>query len=406
MSPDAGEWIIARLKMILMRAPVIVPVRRPVIEDGAVLVSGGRIRAVDSFRNLRGTADVLEYEDRVLTPSLVNAHCHLELSHLAELGSRKYSGPLTGWIQELLDLRLAKGEKHAGEAGAWALSQQKERGVGLVLDVGNLPESKDFAREAGIRRLFLLEMMGISRQKEEQTLRIAEEADLSCTPHAPYSCGPRLLKYLKKRAEGRDEPYSIHTAESREEIRFLEEGRGPFRDFLEKKGLWDGFFRPPGCGPVKYLEGLGLLDRNTLCIHCVHVSSGELDILAARKSRICLCPTSNRQLGVGRAPLREMLARDILPALGTDSLASNPDLDIWEEMALIRRQETGIDPATVFAMATLGGAEACGVDDLGVLAPGYAASILALDSTGIPAGEIMEYLTSGNMADKVEWAEH
>ncbi|MFP3984127.1 MAG: amidohydrolase family protein [Desulfurivibrionaceae bacterium] len=401
----AGEWTTARPEMLLLRAPVVVPVCQPVIEDGAVLVADGRILAVGPYRDLKGSAGVLEYEGRALIPSLINAHCHLELSHLAGLGTRRHHGPITEWINRLLDLRLEKDGEGAMEAGRRALALLKDRGVGLVADIGNFSDSAAIRGEAGPRHLFFLELIGLSGQKEQEAMTTAGNSDLPCTPHAPYSSGPRLMSYLKRQAEALDRPFSIHLAESREEISFLKDGTGPFRDFLKDKSLWDESFSPPGCGAAEYLDRLGLLDDRTLCVHCVHLSDEELDLLARRRSRVCLCPSSNRQLGVGKAPLKGMLDRGIVPALGTDSLASNPRLDIWEEMALVRRDEPGTDPATVFALATRAGARACGADDLGMLAPGSAASILAVDFSGIPVQEIMEYLTSGNIADKVTWAE-
>ena len=84
---------------------------------------------------------------------------------------------------------------------------------------------------------------------------------------------------------------------------------------------------------MEYLDSLGVLDSNTLCVHAVHVSKAEIVTLAEKKVRVCLCPGSNRFLGVGKAPVTEFLAHGILPALGTDSRASNTRLSMWREMA-------------------------------------------------------------------------
>ncbi|MFO7759994.1 MAG: amidohydrolase family protein [Thermodesulfobacteriota bacterium] len=391
--------------MILLRAPLVIPVCQPLIEDGAVLVSGDRILAVGTYHDLKGSAKVREYEGRALVPSLVNSHCHLELSYLAELGCRQHTGPFTGWIKKLLDLRRRKKGEDIPGASRNALALLEKKGTGLVADIGNSPESAEIGEAGGLRHLFFLELMGLTGHKEQNAIRFARESGFPCTPHAPYSAGPGLMSCLKRKADAAGRPFSIHLAESPEEIRFLKEGTGPFRDFLEEKSLWDENFRVPGCGAVEYLDRLKLLDHNSLCVHCLHLSDEEIDILARRNSRVCLCPSSNRQLGVGRAPLGKMLERGIIPALGTDSLASSPHLDIWEEMVYVRRDEPGAAPSTVFRMATRAGARACGADDLGVLAAGSVASILAVDFNGIAVQEIMDYLTSGNMADKVIWAE-
>ena len=121
------------------------------------------------------------------------------------------------------------------------------------------------------------------------------------------------------------------------------------------------------------------MDERTLCIHAVHVSEEEIDLLAAACAKVCLCPTSNRFLRVGRAPVRGYLERGILPALGTDSRASNPELSLWREMRVLAEENPELDPARIFAMATLGGAQALGLEaDYGALAPGRKADILVV----------------------------
>jgi len=188
----------------------------------------------------------------------------------------------------------------------------------------------------------------------------------------------------------------------------LQAGTGPFLDFLHERGAWDNSFTVPGKGAIHYLESLGILNEKTLCVHVVHVDHEEIEILASRKAKICLCPGSNRFLGSGKAPVTEFLAHGILPALGTDSKASNTVLSIWREMRLLREDHPGLLPGTVFSMATRGGAEAWGVDSkMGTLEPGKQARILAVSCDGdINSSEdVLEYLTTAGESIQVDWLE-
>jgi len=132
----------------------------------------------------------------------------------------------------------------------------------------------------------------------------------------------------------------------------------------------------------------------------------DINILAKNKARVCLCPGSNRFLGVGKAPVKQFLDHGILPALGTDSRASNKTLNMWREMRLLREDHPGLEPKSVFAMATRGGAEAWGITtDTGSLEPGKQAQLLAVnmnDKILSPAG-VFEYLTTAGEYSQIEW---
>jgi cytosine/adenosine deaminase-related metal-dependent hydrolase len=200
--------------------------------------------------------------------------------------------------------------------------------------------------------------------------------------------------------------FSIHVAESAEEIEFLQTGTGSFRSFLESRGAWDNSFNPPGTGAVHYLEQLGVLDHRTLCVHVVHIDEQEIEILANKQVNVCLCPGSNRHLGVGKAPVKQMLSAGILPAIGTDSLSSNKTLNVWREMQILREDHPGLMPQDVFAMATIGGAVAWGRDDeLGSLSPGKSAFFLSIESKDSFDSdlEVFDFLTAAGDSIQVDW---
>ena len=419
----------------LYRAPYVVPVASPLIADGGVLVDNGLIVAVDRYRRLRPeAARVVELEGRIITPALINCHCHLELSYLAGLGqdgAAPSGGDMTAWIRLLLATRAAAGDQTTiRQAAEAALATQHWRGVALMADIGNQLSSLAFSGGNKTEVLFFQELLGATAQTAQAALASLPPAgerqsgkgsegsratELSYTVHAPYSCHPLLITAVKERSRRLGGLLPIHVAESADEIEFLQDGSGRFRDFLAERLTMAGVLAPgqeltelvsiPGCGGIEYLHILGVLDQRTICVHNVHISAREADLLATAQAKVCLCPGSNRRLGVGKAPVPLLLERAILPGLGTDSLASNDSLDLWQEMMVLQSDHERVNPEQIFAMATRGGAETLAVAHrLGTIAPGREAKLLAVAFDGA-ATEIYPFLVNGGEAITVEWLE-
>ncbi len=403
-------------RLRLHRAPWLIPVLAPPIRDGGLAVRDNTICGLAPFGDLRRSfpgAEVIDHPDTVLVPGLVNAHIHLELSHLHHLGKDEPPPSFTGWIGSLLAARRQADRADSAGPAAREAKRQWLGGVALLADIGNTDLGCTLADNfPGVIYSFL-EFIGISEDNLMQNISILgrQDEDRMCTAHAPYSTHARLLAALKRRADRFGHCFPIHVAESEAECELVAGGTGEFRDFLVSRGLWDSSFRPTGIdnsGSVQYLQNLGLLDERTICVHCVQVRRQEVDMLAASGAKVCLCPGSNRFLAVGRAPLPWFLEAGILPALGTDSLASNPELSLWREMRLLAEDHPGVEPATILAMATLGGAGALGcADRFGSLLPGRTAAVVAV-RLGQPVHrkqEVMEYLVSGVPDDATGWLE-
>ena len=396
------------------RAPWVLPIARPPLENGGVVVRGESIVAVGRFRDLGAEfpeAAVIDHPESVLLPGLVNAHIHLELSHVAHLSQQQPPDTFPGWIEHMLAARDRAGEQDKERAARTVLRQQHEDGVAVLADIGNTTLGRSLAADfPGIlvpfRELLGLRQAGVAAQLE---LLDREDDRECCSGHAPYSTHAALLRGVKERARRLGQVFSIHVAESATEIEMISRGEGEFVEFLKRRGFWDGSFQPLGIdnsGSVQYLEQLGLLDEKTLCVHAVHVSDKEIALLTRTGSRVCLCPGSNRYLGVGRPPLTKYLRAGILPALGTDSLASNPELSIWREMRLLARDHPDLAAADILAMATLGGAASLGLESLaGTLAPGRRARFLAVSLPGtVRSGEdVQQYLVSSSKAICPTW---
>ena len=387
-----------------------------VIEDGALVVADGLIQALGTYRNIArefSQYQTQEHAGSLLAPALINAHCHLELSHLDLAGrtqkKRTYNGDPVVWIRDLLAEKErfaqynADADKLIMSHARQSLRSMSAEGVVFIGDVGNALTSRAIGHGVNTRVCFLLELLGLTKEAETKTIARLENVaatdslEIGCTPHAPYSTTPGLIQAIKKQAERQNNIFSIHVAESKQEVEFLQTGTGVFKEFLQERSAWDGSFTIPGKGSVQYLESLGVIDNKTLCVHVVHVDAAEIQILAKKKAKVCLCPGSNRFLGIGKAPVTEFLAHGILPALGTDSKASNEVLSMWREMRLLREDHPNLPPELIFAMATRGGAEAWGVaSEMGSLEPGKRALVLKIrcDENLHSAQEIFEYLTT------------
>jgi len=370
-------------------APWVVPVCGPIIANGGVAVRNGMIVAVDLLPRLQQRyplASVVNHPAAALTPALVNSHVHLELSHLAILAATPFAGSFTDWITRLLQLRdtLGAAGEPAEQAALRVAGQLYASGVSVLADIGNTLIGSNLADTFPGTLFPFKEYLGLAeRTLAKNFTRLQAEPDHAlCSGHAPYSTHARLLQQLKSRAATLGHIFPIHTAEPVAENEMIRHCRGEMVEFVKARGFWDDSFQPltnGSGGSIRYLHQLGLLDARTLCIHAIHVDREEIRILAGQGAKVCLCPGSNQYLGTGKAPVAQYLEHGILPALGTDSLASNPELSIWREMQLLAAAHIEVDPALVFTMATRGGAEALGVGDrLGTLEPGKEADLLRI----------------------------
>jgi cytosine/adenosine deaminase-related metal-dependent hydrolase len=193
----------------------------------------------------------------------------------------------------------------------------------------------------------------------------------------------------------------VHVGESAEEIEFLRYGRGPFTDLLQDLGVWHDNWHPPGCGPVEYLDRLGYLVPGVLAVHGVHLNDTAFLQLREAEAVLVVCPRSNVWVGAGLPNVSRAYALGLKVALGTDSLASVPTLNLFDELAELRRIAPEVSAASLLESATRTGAHALGLGRiLGTLDPGKRA---AFTTVIVPTGErdVEEYLVSGVPATAV-----
>lgn len=182
----------------------------------------------------------------------------------------------------------------------------------------------------------------------------------------------------------------MHVAESQDEIRLLQRKKNGLEKLYQAAG-WDIAWAPEADSPFDYLHRLGLLSRNFLAVHAVQATDRDISLMKKSRTPVAHCPRSNKETGVGKMALKKFLDAGITIGLGTDSLASSPSLNLWDEMryALRVHKNSGISAWDIFTMATIGGAKALGMEkEIGSLEPGKKADIIAVPLPEKNTGDI------------------
>lgn len=370
--------------MKLLTAPWVVPVSHPPLENGAVLIDGGLIKAVgprSSFKNLPIGTGHIHAENSVLLPSFINAHAHLELT---ALGPIEPGLDFTGWIKKIISLKQNAHEGAFAKSVRLGAEKCLAFGQTVVADVASRPESAA-AYPAGPGKF--IKLAEIIAASDERAITAVEEASLimdspSGEPggfflHSPYTAGRAAYKVGAARSIARCGRFFTHLAESPDEIEFCMTGKGAIPDRVYA-GLPVRPPEAPGTHPLKWLDGLGLLGPFSVLVHAVQMDGGMMDLAAKKGAPIIVCPRSNKNLKVGAAPLAGFLERGITVGLGTDSILSAGGLDLMDEVRECA-DSLGIPLLKAVELATLGGARALGLGhERGALSPGLAADILAL----------------------------
>ena len=218
----------------------------------------------------------------------------------------------------------------------------------------------------------------------------ASNVEVRLAAHAPHSASRPLLEALRARGG----PAAMHLAESPTESRFLAGEEGEWSAFLRRR-VGDVPFTAPGVSPVRYAADLGLLHPRLVAAHCVQVDAADIDLLARSGAHIAVCPRSNRNLRVGIPPVPAMRDAGVRLCLGTDSLASAPSLELIDDAVALHREFPSLEQTAILHMATLGGAEALGLADLGAIAPGKRAALAFAPAERAPA-DPLAFLLSGD----------
>ena len=270
------------------------------------------------------------------------------------------------WVAGLLARRAESGCPDPS-AIRLAVEEARASGTGLFGDVGNSLAAVPILETAGVAARVFREVLAFPDAGAEAVVDAAVAEARAVAPtslmrvglaaHAPFSVGRAAFAALDTAIRASfDGPRCIHLAESSDELEFLRTGCGAWRDLLERLGRWDPDWVPPACGPVEYLDRVGWLRPGLIAVHGVQLTDTELTLLAGRGVTLVTCPRSNIWTGVGHPPIDRFIRSGLRLALGTDSLASVPDLNVFAELALMRRLAPSAPARTLLACATVRGA--------------------------------------------------
>lgn len=355
------------------------------IENGQLIIEHGRIREIFSDTSLPVEGELIDLSDCLVFPGFVNAHCHLSLSVLE--GRIPRCERFTDWAR----LVIKENKMVSWENRILALhAQAKEMMCSGVTSLADFIPRVELATEYAMlpfRQTLFIEVLGflpsltspIAEDLElvlKQNLDQVGFANWGLAPHSPYSVSPRLFREIKRLADHYKCPISCHVAEFAEELQFLQSGDGDMKSLLIDLGVYDNNWIPPAITPARYLDSLGLLD-SLAAVH-LNLVEGDLDFLKSRNVKAIFCPQSTRWFGREKyMPVRDLLDREMVVGLGTDSLASNVSLNFLDEIRTAEEMLMDVSQKELLRMATRGGAEAVGMD-CGVIEEGRPADLVGL----------------------------
>ena len=370
----------------VLSADWVLPVEGAPIEGGAVVVEDGRIAAIGQAGELGpGT----HYADAVIVPGFVNAHSHLEYAVYAGFGDGL--GDFAEWITLHIQRKARIGWEEYVDIARFGAAQCLASGVTTVGDCSYSGATAVACADLGLRATVYLEVFGadpalglehFAEIKQRVDGFFSDRVRPGVSPHAPYSVSLDLYRACAELGL----PVATHLSESPAEIAYLMRGEGPW-------GAYSDLLVPhPGTTGTRLLADHDLLGDGVLAAHCVMLEQDEIDLLASTGTGVAHCPRSNAALGCGVAPLSELRAAGVRVGVGTDSPASAPSFDFFDELrsvllsARARAQRPSVlSAAETLELGTMGGARALGLDgEIGSLVLGKRADLAVLSLAGSP----------------------
>ena len=369
-------------------ADYIFPVNAGPIQEGVVVVDGeGEILSIDS-RSEHDPVSI-EIHPGIIIPGFVNTHCHLELSHMK---NKVDTG--TGLIpfisnvvkfrdipQEEIDAAILQGDQEMYEAGIVAVG-----------DISNKIDTAACKQQSKIRYYTFVEMFDFlqedwAQQEYDKYLEVFKAQaggngnKKSCVPHAPYTVSKSLFQLINE-TNAADATVSIHNQETMEEHRLFKDKSGDFLDFYKGFNIGMDHFKPIGKGSIYYaLKEMDAAQR-TLFVHNTTTSAEDIKAAQAWNSKTywATCPNANLYIENRLPDYQAFLDCNARMTIGTDSLTSNWQLSILEEMKTIQRYQSYVPFEALLQWATLNGAQALGMEqELGSIEVGKSPGLVLLN---------------------------
>ncbi len=389
---------------MILSAKYVFPITGDPIAGGAVLVKGNRIADVGDMATLiqrYPEEEVRDFGMAALMPGFVDLHTRLEKTVLRGLVADQ---PYARWILSVIEkstrMENADWYDSAVVGGLDALAS----GITTVCDITASGAVLKATLALGLRSVIYREVGAMDKMRVNYAVHSAERdiadwrdrtsgtnVSIGIAPAAIYANHPQVFGMVSELACEEDLPVAMRLAGSREEFNFVMRGSSMFavdNMDVETRGYVEiPPWLPFGVTPVRYALNWGAFDApNVLMIHAVHIDDDDIRKLVEKGVAICTCPRANAQLGMGVAPLSELIQAGLRIGLGTDSPAATESTDMLSEMRtgllLHRARDTRrfLDAATMLEMATIGGARALQMEDeIGSLEIGKRADIIAID---------------------------
>ena len=346
---------------------------------GAVVVEGDRIAWVGPASTAPEVETTVDLGDAVLTPGLVNAHTHLDLSHLK--GRVPFEGAFADWLDAV---RVGRKEVEISAAALWSVKEAVSRGTtafGDIVSPRSFDEMVAVLAEAGVRARLFVEALGSDPARADEIFEevwnlvemkaLPDAVETGVSPHAPYSVSRELFARAVAVADGHDRPLAVHVAETLEELAFIRHGIGPLRELRERLGVDHEGYEPFGDLPG-LLALFDMQQAPLLLVHCNYMRPRDVPAGAF----VVYCPTAHQFFGHPEHPVLELLEEGVRVVLGSDSAASGETVDVLSETQHLARTRPDLQPRAIFRMATEWGARALGLD-AGALARGRLADLAA-----------------------------
>jgi len=360
----------------------VYPVSSPRIYQGVVITDEEKIIDITSRNQV--PADLIEYNKGIIIPGFVNTHCHLELSHLK--GKVETGTGLLEFIKGVVSLREVPQpeiDTAIENADAYMWSQ----GIQAVGDICNKPDTFPVKHRSRIKYYSFIEMFDFLQDHQtEELTRGYKDAHAkapglkSAVPHAPYTVSPTLFRQINKLNSGKV-TVSIHNQETQSEEDLFRTGDGGFIDFYKGFGFSLDHFQKSGQSSIHYAMKYLDPDQRTLFVHNTLTTLKDIEAAQLWSKNVfwATCPNANLYIETRLPHYSSFIEAGAKMTIGTDSLTSNWQLSILEEMKTISRYQSFIPFDTLLQWATLNGAKALGMEDqIGSLEPGKEPGVLLL----------------------------
>ena len=376
----------------------VFPVSGAPLANGTITVRGETIESVDA-RGVR-TADE-DLGNAAIVPGLVNPHTHLDLSGARGLIPPTDPDHFTDWLRGVIAYRRSRTVAQTKEDIRAGLAECLKFGTTLIGDIASEGASWTAVSEAKTRAVVYWELIGLtaerSRESYSEMLRwqSLQSATLNCrpalSPHALYSARWALIQAAARSGL----PNAIHWMESPAEVELIDMKAGPLIPFLQALGAWEA----EQLSNFKYTLAHSSLHAPKLLL--IHANYQAVDAMIRPNTSIVYCPRTHAAFRHHPHPFREFLQRGVRVCLGTDSLASNPDLDILAEARFVHAKYPDFPGDSLLKMITLSGAEALGwANETGSLEPGKSADFVLVPLPNRDASDPHELLFADHAADR------